>query len=505
MIYTAITIGPIIETLSLSSSPAALWASSFTFSHITHRLCESIVNKKLVESEEDIISPYYSVNNEYDATKYGIGLYHDRIVFKPIDPEAVLDELNKCFKEVTKEISDLFDEQPEGWFEQYLQFHALNFESTANPILDCSQYLDAIELEKSFPVGETRNPISDLFESIDKNKLIRDNIRDKINNGKWPFPGRDEQMADMAQIIGRKTEKERPRVKTKSYYAIVQSDGDKFGDYIKSHFDPRAFSKQCLMYCNEVAMEIQDYGGVTIYAGGDDVLFIAPLSSPNIEDKNLLSLLTNLRDIFMRSFNKDTQQTDGLVAGQSNDLADKSPTVSFGVAIRYYKYPLYEAFSECLRLLFTDAKMERDSLAISLQKHSGQLSEFVLTNFSNNNLPTDLYNLIQHQINEECLQSIRGKIWEFKPLFLKALELDNVALENIFANTFDSDEHALREGDIKAVRLLLSSLGTANHKIKIVQSFPNGEDRQQDSKIDILDNLLRFVRFWGEKGVEEDE
>jgi len=548
-IYTAITVGPIIDTLSLSSSPAALWASSYMFSYITRKLCEDIVNKKLVESEEDIISPYYSVNKEYDANKCGIGLYHDRIVFKPMDTETVLDELNKCFQEVTKEISDLFDVQSESWFEQYLQFHALNFESTANPILDCSQYLDALELEKTFPVGEMRNPINDMFESRDKNKKIYVRISKKLTGGKWPFPYSKYQgansedqiakMADMEEITGRRKETEQlertglPRIKRNSYYAIVQADGDRFGDYIKNHSDPRAFSEQCLLYCNKVAMEIQNYGGVTIYAGGDDVLFIAPLSSPKIENENLLSLLTNLRDIFMSSFNKNPQQTDSSVDGQSNDLAGKSPTVSFGVAIRYYKYPLYEAFSECLRLLFTNAKMERDSLAISLQKHSGQSSEFTLTSLSNsdgNKLFERLQQMITTQITEECLQSVRGKIYELRFLFLHALRLyqedqakHKDIIRNLFENLFNRPEHRENKGendgtgnnmdnklinDIENIRDLLILLVGLTGKREIVNKNESPKQNNDDNLEMILNNLdkmLRFIRFWDEKGNEEDE
>lgn len=39
------------------------------------------------------------------------------------------------------------------------------------------------------------------------------------------------------------------------------------------------FSAACLKYTKKCAELIGDYGGVTIFAGGDDLLFLAPLAN----------------------------------------------------------------------------------------------------------------------------------------------------------------------------------------------------------------------------------
>lgn len=480
MIYTAITIGPIYETISLTSSPAGLWAASYLFSHISQRFCALIVENSLVESEELILSPYYCAD---EVIIDGIGRYHDRIVFLPKDPLTVLTKLEDLFGKITEEVASVFDHQPVEWFKDYLQIHALNFESNDNPILDCSVFLDTIELEKTFRTGEITNPLNELFESSYKNLQIRERIRNNFSGSKWPFTidgyndGKSEKLPDMEYITGRFNETDFPRKKTKSYYAIVQSDGDRIGEYIKSckqlNVSERDFSKKCLDYCSAAVVKIKEFGGVPIYAGGDDLLFLSPLESIQDNRGNLLTLIDDLTILFTKIFSIDTA----------------SPTLSFGVAIRYYKYPLYEAFDEAQHLLFEQAKINRNAVAISLQKHSGQDIRFVLENFTKTEMTemkAKLQGMIEQQLEGDVLQSIRNKLWEFQPLFIKALSLNPQALQNIFNNTFDSNEHKTKQADIDAVRELLEML-----------EIPDNE-----SKLRMLDHLLRFVKFWGEKGEE---
>ena len=46
------------------------------------------------------------------------------------------------------------------------------------------------------------------------------------------------------------------------------------------------FSKSCMEYTSNAAGLVKEYGGVTIYAGGDDLLFLAPIVS---EKDNLMN------------------------------------------------------------------------------------------------------------------------------------------------------------------------------------------------------------------------
>ena len=56
--YIGITIGPIFETMSLTSSPVALWAASYMFSLLSRSLCEVLTEyPEYNVAEEDIFRP----------------------------------------------------------------------------------------------------------------------------------------------------------------------------------------------------------------------------------------------------------------------------------------------------------------------------------------------------------------------------------------------------------------------------------------------------------------
>ena len=45
--YIGITIGPIFDTMNMSSSPLAIWASSYMFSLLSKTLCKLLVDNGL--------------------------------------------------------------------------------------------------------------------------------------------------------------------------------------------------------------------------------------------------------------------------------------------------------------------------------------------------------------------------------------------------------------------------------------------------------------------------
>ena len=509
MTYTAITIGPIYDTISLTSSPAGLWAVSYMFSHVSRRLCELISDKLLIKSEEKILSPFFNKNDQlFD----GIGRYHDHIVFKPANSETVLTELETLFEQVAKELAAAFEGDTAEWFKQYLQLHAVCYDVAegGNPILACSKYLDAIELEKTFPTIAAVNPLADLLDSKDddRNIRIRNTIRNSFSAGVWSFPkyytekGK-ERLPEMADITGRSAETAHPRRKIKSYYAIVQTDGDNFSRYIEgltaatleeTERAIRTFSEKCLKYCTDSAALVKAYGGVPIYAGGDDLMFIAPLEGNNGDI--LLKLLVDLRKKFDETF----YEKEG------------DPTLSLGAVLRYYKYPLYEAFDEAYTMLNSRAKKTKNTAVISLQKHSGQSSEFVLEDFKSSKLTEKVEQLIEMHICEDVLHSVQSKIWEFEKLFRHALFVgDRDSLKNLFDNTFDSEIHKNHAELLTQAYELLSEIKPPQTLVEtLTEDYKRlGEDRTEtqvnsETRLITLDSLLRFAKFWGEEGDDGD-
>ena len=536
-IYIGITIGPIYDTLRLSSTPSALWASSYLFSYAAKRICDKIISQ--ISDDENLIkSPCIDGN-----ISKGIGLFHDRIIFETNNPKSDIDTVNNIFDEVKNEIAFLFgdDDQAITWIKNYLQFHAVAFKcEDEKPISESAKFLDGIELERTFPEKSKANPFTELFESAKRNTLIRKNIKDGLSLNTWPFADfknytRDkkggiiykttedvyktdnngnripeqETMPDMATITGRHHEtdtKVKTRQKTYSYYAIVQADGDKMG----IHLDEPDFSQKLLRYCSKSSEEIQNYGGITIYAGGDDLLFIAPLwEQPNNDDKlerkNIFELLNALKLLF-----------------QENFKGENAPTISFGVAVRYYKYPLYEAFDEANELLFEKAKLKRDSLAVSLRKHSGQSIEFIFEQCSKSadeTAWTRISKMITEKKDGNFLKSVSTKIWQFQPLFEHALSLKNLsAVKNVFTNTFDKTIHAQNKDYLNEVAELLNSFDASPvREIGGIAKLEKEIERSKNDKLKInslteetkklytLDALLRFVKLFSEVGEEEHQ
>jgi hypothetical protein len=78
--YTAITIGPIIETMSKAQKTRELWAASYFFSYLMREITKQLKNAKF-----DVLIPGL---NEIDSVNLlGAGLYHDRIIISSMEPE----------------------------------------------------------------------------------------------------------------------------------------------------------------------------------------------------------------------------------------------------------------------------------------------------------------------------------------------------------------------------------------------------------------------------------
>ena len=78
--YIAVTIGPVLDTINLASSPSALWAASYMMSMLSKNICLSLIAHEV--NQEDIVSPYFDKDDELFNRKDGVGLFHDRVIFK---------------------------------------------------------------------------------------------------------------------------------------------------------------------------------------------------------------------------------------------------------------------------------------------------------------------------------------------------------------------------------------------------------------------------------------
>ena len=395
MKYTAINIGPIISTFSMARKPRELWAASYMFSHLMKCIYIEAENKK-----GKVISPS---KPEENISK--VGIYPDRIYIKG---EINADEITK--NAFLQFYADLLGSKPRNENNPDLEYFNImaasceaSKESEAISILN--QKLDILELHNQATDRDAAQSISDII----KKKKFSSLFQLATSKDRFPIPELEE--------IAKRELSEHPELKMKShhkYFCVVQADGDNVGKTV-SHQDLQdgqviAISKALVNFGKQAAEIIENFGGLPIYAGGDDLLFIAPVIG---KDKtNIFNLL-----------NKIETDAFGEVAKIVNELKlhkykDGKKTVelieaslSFGVSISYYKYPLYEAFESARNLLFGTAKNidNKKAVAWSFRKHSGGTFNAAFS-LKNGSLQTAFHNLIQYTDEDTLVSAVAHKI-----------------------------------------------------------------------------------------------
>ena len=140
-----------------------------------------------------------------------------------------------------------------------------------------------------------------------------------------------------------------------SFYALLLADGDRLGR-LASQIGKEHVGRALATFTQKVQGVVEEHGGQTIYAGGDDVLAMHPLSEA-------LHCAKSLAQCYGRAFE---EAHSGRLPGA---------TLSAAVVFAHVRLPLSTVISEAHRLLDTVAKDEngRNSLAVGVLK-SGKLN-----------------------------------------------------------------------------------------------------------------------------------
>lgn len=246
-----------------------------------------------------------------------------------------------------------------------------------------SQRLDAAELWGGYHPAESVNYLS-LFlgdrYAVRKSSWVRKLGRNwQLRGGQGSSGIRT--LIDLAAAGEPESELSRQR-KVRHYYALVSSDGDHMGRIARGLGNveqQHLFSLSCVRYAARAARRVMDYGGMVVYAGGDDLQFIAPVLSAGTaqgtdqqgaggarEPETIFSLICGIE--------QDFRETFSALLGELREMWGSElslPTISFGVAITFEKAPLYETLSLSAQLL-REAKQTRDAAVFALQKHAGK-------------------------------------------------------------------------------------------------------------------------------------
>ncbi|GBU08785.1 type III-B CRISPR-associated protein Cas10/Cmr2 [Bacteroidales bacterium] len=548
--YIGITIGPIYKTLSMASKPRQLWSASYLFSYLMRTLVEKFPSEKIC-----ILSPLVSKD---ESRKYG--LYPDRL-FAHVENEISIEDV---IKDTKTEFAEKFGPIDFKYFSIYSA--EIEAEDEAAAIRELNGILDALELhqlalldsqEKSIRELIFKRYDSPLFQiafgegtfHIESLSQISSAQLEQINKTKYSgvidSENRKNEKLKKESIAAKNVEREGEYKKSlilkkdrigdeddllikslkkefgeefktyHKYVCIVHADGDNMGkifndiDKVK-HVDGiessqreliRTLSCRLAGFAEESCKLIEAFKGLPIYAGGDDLVFIAPVVSNDIlgNPQTIFDLVKTLDDKFNSlGFNNYFICKDG----EKNTLS-----MSYGIAISYYKYPLSEALEMSRNLLFNTAKKvkNKNAIAWNLMKHSGSVVSgqysksdvgFVaafnnlLENIDAGVLKQNYVSAVAHKIScSNTILDIIKTASESLPTEEDRLSVLKLRLDAFFEKTLEyTSKNAAGKRYLDAVHALLMHLLQSEEKIEEITSNVYA--------------ILRTSKFI--KGLEED-
>ncbi|MBN1222393.1 MAG: type III-B CRISPR-associated protein Cas10/Cmr2 [Candidatus Aminicenantes bacterium] len=468
--YIGITISPIDRTFRAARKTRELWAASYLFSYLMR-----LIIKSFHEKGRRFVVPF--VDDEVLKMRNGVGMFPDQCIFESRDND--FEELPGIVHDIITRIVANFGN--EDYVRSYLQasWCQISTDSDKDAVLVLKTALDTIEQMPSLPTPAKGNIINEalkesggragfLFDDANRKKgfpsifeIATKDISDDLPGGFFDSDEDDNIIYDRIVKEKRKKNKDFKLKKHYKYIAIVKADGDNLGNAIKKCANDQAFSAISLAlfeFSKNAHKLIEEYNGTTVYAGGDDLLFFAPVK---FGSETIFTLINELGKAF---------QVPG------------GPTLSFGLSITYNKFPLYEALALADELLF-DAKKKggRNAVAIALVKHSGMTTRGVFSKKG------PLYDKLEILTKE----SVKGKVIptslihtllgqeEVLALACRNSTTASQRIENFLRNSFD-------EGYNKALDFMISL-------VDLIPTIYAGSGRKEQAAL--LETSLRTVAF----------
>jgi CRISPR-associated protein Cmr2 len=559
--YFALTIGPIYKTLAQAQRTREFWGSSYLFSWIMREVILGMIAEKTI-TEDEILMPHRNRHNI--NLKVGTGLYHDRMIVQISSnkKDKVLDEFKTIADTVLGKIATI-TKIDLAVLQSYFRLNAVLFdlEDGENIVETVTNYLDSLELQNpifheawkiDWPsvIADLNGALfySDAFSRGSDFDFVFDSIPEITTRGLRTPINKDQNKEEIesrydywvkeditAKLIQEKKEKKRLKSKEvikiqdtfiddlskdplfkdafrnyHKYIAIVHADGDNFGKTISNigvlPEEVKNLSKLLFNFAKDAAKAITMYGGTNVYAGGDDLLFFAPVATVNNNgNQTIFDLINNLDDHFK------TTVCDKLTKIAAADR----PTLSWGVSISYYKFPLSEAIVSSRNLLFNEAKSYKgkNAVAFKLIKHTGQ---FFGATFGKEGRDYKFFTkLLKDKFNTETdfISSLQYRISDNQTLLTEILRIaDKVEREtrvaNFFDNFFDEEIHSNKKDFIHSVRDMLTQAFTDSmlpgKELEKMKKEEKEESHKNSVKtaIDKTYSALRFIHFLNSKSDE---
>ena len=400
MKYLAINLGPIIKTFSMARKPKEFWAASYMFSYLMECI---LVHLQKEKDSLELISPAYEKENKErkgneENPLDGVGLYPDRafyVVKQEIDINKLLEDALKSFAE-----DIVLDVDVARNFFRIMTV-CQEYPSSSEAIAGLNKALDILELNQVAWDSDTFDAILKYLRKANTNLPL---FKIAFKKDYYSIGTLEEIARANAKQIDYSYQR---------YVCIVQADGDCMGKIVSSkQMDGKLndFSSRLIAFGNDTCKRINVFGGLPIYAGGDDLLFIAPVCGT--DGKNILELIGEIDGKYqdIQRYVDQLKVEAKIDEGGKTKMVPVHTSMSYGISVIYYKYPLYEAWEIARNMLFSKAKQVpgKNAIAINLRKNSG--SDFEVVMSKSLQIHYNLDDLIRFTPKESFVSAVAHKI-----------------------------------------------------------------------------------------------
>lgn len=478
--YIGISLGPIIRILGYAKSTRSIWASSYLFAYIG----KQIAGKYFFEQGNRFLKPW--ITKEMFYLNDGVGRFPDQYIF---ETDVTVAEVRKycdgVLENLAENMANVLKSRPQAGEIAYYLKHVLRIiivegkfsrQTDDKEVVEGMQkWLGAMECRDAYAAEEIQNYLAAFFESTSTDSALYQDAFGPDRQGRLFSTILECSAGEEGKPYRKELLKENPKLSLKpyqKYIAFVSADGDNFGKTLArlGNLVGDVFAK----YNQALRDIVNEYGGQIIYQGGDDILFFAPVYN-------------NGKDIF-----RLIQDIDTAFAGiLDSNLAIRQipqgqrPTLSYGVSISYYKFPMAEAkaLSENLLEEVKDVKKgeTKNKIRWMARKHSGQLFGGTFDKSQPNRFKRCI-RLISSAMSCEFnyLHSVTHWLNQQKPVLTAILKLPQekdqraTCLKNFVDNSFNEPGHQDFQSFFQAMQSCLLA-------------FPQNEG------IEALHRILRYV------------
>lgn len=547
--YTALTIGPMSKTMSQARKSRHLWGASYLFSYIMKRLLINILTDEEANvKEKEILLPHTSLKELKKENTTGTGVYPDRL-FAIDNNKKIANKISLYQQDIINILVSAAGSEYKAFLENYLRIYAVSYslpiDSTTNLSNNKSDYkniiwvgnklLDSIELKEKYFADITNIKLDKIIDDLNGKLLYKDAFG-KNNQADYQFPSVieiatnefDKENSNEYQKLVKQYLKDENNPEAQQnfldalkastefnglrllpyhkYMVVVQADGDNIGKTIAAIGNKPSlindFSIALFEFAKEASIEIdKNYGGKPVYAGGDDLFFFAPLAVQEINPERPVNYIRTIFDLIRRIdeiFREKIIENEKLKNLYSSGVT--TPSLSYGVSVIYYKYPLNEAREIADNLLHRakEKKDDKNKICFKVLRHSGQGFGFTVDKKEPKSF--DYFSNVCNKIPEDA-PLLSSLIFKLAPLHAvindigNDIENDKQRMHDLFEESFNEPHHKIPDikNFLNHARDFISQLFIDFPDDK--EGMPEYETEERNSNLAKLYSTLRFLKM----------